>query len=126
MEVIATQNCIPTDIAVDRSTERVVIQWKDGHLSAYPFEWLRSKCPCAKCVRVQPQSGESDALPMMGSGIGKKSWKLRNMHMVGRYAVQIGWEDGHDTGIYSFEFLRSICQCDGCSAGAVPTVSIDP
>jgi DUF971 family protein len=33
---------------------------------------------------------------------------------VGRYAAQIRWDDGHATGIYSFEFLRSNCQCEAC------------
>jgi DUF971 family protein len=34
---------------------------------------------------------------------------------VGRYALQIVWFDGHDTGLYSYKYLRSLCQCAECA-----------
>jgi DUF971 family protein len=36
---------------------------------------------------------------------------------VGNYAVEFHWQDGHSTGIYSFEYLRSLCPCAACTAG---------
>jgi DUF971 family protein len=39
---------------------------------------------------------------------------LLGMHPVGNYAVQITWGDAHDTGIYSWEYLRSLCHCETC------------
>ena len=38
-----------------------------------------------------------------------------NLELVGRYAIQFTWSDGHSTGIYSFETLREICPCPQCA-----------
>jgi len=35
---------------------------------------------------------------------------------VGSYAISIDWSDGHDTGIYTFRYLRELCQCAGCAS----------
>jgi DUF971 family protein len=40
--------------------------------------------------------------------------ELRRVQLVGQYALQFEWADGHHTGIYSFEFLRDLCPCDQC------------
>ena len=39
----------------------------------------------------------------------------KEIHYVGRYALQFLWSDGHDTGLYSFDLLRGLCRCDACS-----------
>ena len=43
--------------------------------------------------------------------------RLVGMEQIGRYAVRLRWSDGHSAGIYEFGLLRSLCPCDGCSAG---------
>jgi DUF971 family protein len=40
--------------------------------------------------------------------------QLDDIELVGGYALSLKWFDGHSSGIYSFKFLRSICQCDAC------------
>ncbi len=84
------------------------IAWSDGHKGRYPVRYLRQHCPCAACIdewtgelRIKP-----DDIPIL--------IKLEDVQPVGRYALQFAWSDGHDTGIYSFTFLRRICQCDVC------------
>ena len=84
------------------------IQWSDGHKGVYPVRHLRQHCPCAACtdewtgeLRLKP-----DDVPML--------IMLQDVEPVGRYALQFKWSDGHDTGIYSYSFLRSQCQCDIC------------
>ena len=84
------------------------IEWSDGHKGVYPVRYLRQHCPCAACtdewtgeVRLNP-----DDIPLLV--------RLDDVQPVGRYALQFTWSDGHDAGIYSFTFLRRICQCDSC------------
>jgi len=112
--VVKPSEAVPTEIALDRAGGRVVIRWKDGHQSIYPFALLRAKCPCARCVHRELSVDNDDELPVLPSGVMAKSLNVRDIHLVGHYAVQLEWEDGHNTGIYSFELLRSLCPCKEC------------
>jgi DUF971 family protein len=59
-------------------------------------------------------------LPAGGSVAGREAApaaagvKPAEIKPVGRYAMAIRWSDGHATGIYSHEYLRSICRCENC------------
>jgi DUF971 family protein len=85
------------------------IQWSDGHKGVYPVRYLRQQCPCAACV--DEWTGERrlnvDDVPML--------IMLQDIVPVGRYALQFRWNDGHDSGIYSYTLLRKLCQCDSCA-----------
>ncbi len=87
----------------------------DGHQSLYPFAYLRDACPCAACGS-KPSHGttgpQQPTLPLY-----RKTPKPRNVEHVGQYALQVMWNDGHDTGIYSFDYLREICPCNACKPG---------
>jgi DUF971 family protein len=94
------------------------IDWSDGHRSAWNFAWLRNACPCATCneERVQqgrkpgqPKAKPAELLPMYAPPA-----KPGSAQAVGRYAIQFNWLDGHNSGIYSFDFLRRHCQCTEC------------
>ena len=96
------------------------IEWKDGHKSAYTFQYLRDACPCALCdadrVRENREPGErpraqSGALPMF-----KPAPKPVEAAGVGKYAIRFTWSDGHEHGIYSWDFLREFCPCRECSS----------
>lgn len=99
----------------------VDIVWADGHASHYDFVYLRDNCPCATCndERIKKESlGEasptfvsSPALPMF-----KPKPRAQSATPVGQYAIQLSFSDGHSTGIYSYEHLRSICPCAECSS----------
>jgi len=76
------------------------ILWDDDNLSHYPFEYLRGWCPCAAC---------------QGHGVERhfiavKNPQLAGVSMVGNYALNPRWEDGHETGIYTFEYLRDLSE----------------
>lgn len=83
-------------------TELAII-WSDKSESYFPLPSLRKHCPCAAC------GGEPD---LMGNVIkphvsyNDQSFHIRSINLVGGYAVQIVWEDGHDTGLYSFQYLK--------------------
>ena len=111
----------PADVKIYVSTGAGVdITWSDGHTSHYDFVYLRDTCPCALCdderrkkpgLASQPGMGSSPAvLPMF-----KPKPKARSARAVGHYAIQIDFTDGHTTGIYSFDYLRTICPCQECA-----------
>ncbi len=84
------------------------ISWNDGHESEYPVQKLRESCPCANCI--DEWSGEKLIKP----GMITDSIRPKNLKAVGLYAIQFFWSDGHDTGLYTHELLRQLCQCAAC------------
>lgn len=110
----------PKAVNVHLSTgQGVDITWKDGHQSHYSFQYLRDACPCALCdqdrVKNDREPGEPEkpkpaALPMY-----KPVPKPVSASGVGKYAIQFTWNDGHEHGIYSWDFLRAFCPCAECA-----------
>jgi len=94
---------------IQRSGEHgISVTWNDGHIGHYLLQALRDNCPCATCNESREQG--SAILPVYEEG----KYQLSAIKQVGQYAIQIKWQDGHDTGIYTFQFLRSLCTCDTC------------
>ncbi len=94
------------------------IEWDDGHHTHYGFQWLRDACPCATCTEERNnhnrKPGEApkpanSLLPMY-----KEPARPLEVKAVGRYALNIAWNDGHSSGIYSWDYLRELCQCQEC------------
>ncbi len=94
------------------------IEWKDGHRSAYSFVFLRDACPCALCQDEREKDGRepgdplkpvAGALPMF-----KALARPTEVEAVGKYGIRFTWNDGHQHGIYSWEFLREHCPCQDC------------
>jgi DUF971 family protein len=102
---------VPKTIKLDAGNNSLSVQWSDGHVSLYLYRYLRDRCPCATCGGKAP-SVAPNPLPMFGVKVLKPS----RAELVGRYALQIHWNDGHSTGIYAFEYLRSLCPCAECEA----------
>ena len=110
----------PKAVNVHLSTgQGMDITWKDGHQSHYSFQYLRDACPCALCdqerVKANREPGEGvkqqpGALPMF-----KPAIKPVVASGVGKYAIQFSWNDGHEHGIYSWDFLRAFCPCNECA-----------
>lgn len=96
------------------------IEWKDGHLSAWTFAWLRDACPCATCHEERQalglQPGEHTPEPVQVLPLYKAPIKPLESTPVGRYAIRFKWNDGHESGIYSWEYLRRQCRCFVCIA----------
>ncbi len=84
----------------------LAIAWSDGEESYLPLEKLRRLCPCASCT------GEPDATGRVIRPVvtydPNRSFALRGWRQVGGYALQPTWEDGHETGLYTFDYLRRI------------------
>ncbi|MBI4388426.1 MAG: DUF971 domain-containing protein [Candidatus Omnitrophica bacterium] len=84
------------------------IKWADGHRSLYAAHALRLRCRCANCVdewsgtqRISVDQIPADVHPL-------------SVESVGRYGLRIAWSDGHSTGIYAFDYLRTLCGCEIC------------
>jgi len=115
--VIETQ-AEPEHIAISKS-QGIQIDWKDGHHSSYSLAYLRDECPCASCTGAhgtEPQKSNYSAPPANPFQMYKPALKMLNVEAVGHYAIKIDWNDGHNTGIYSFDHLRKICSCADCKA----------
>jgi DUF971 family protein len=83
----------------------LAISWNDGTESFLPVELLRRACPCASC------GGEPDVLGNIerpNVSYTAQSFELRSWELVGGYAVQPTWGDGHRTGIYSYQYLKRL------------------
>jgi DUF971 family protein len=113
----------PKSVKVQKSTgQGMDIEWKDGHRSHFGFAWLRDACPCATCNEEREASGRKigappkpkpGALPMY-----KEPARPVEIAPVGKYAINFHWNDGHSSGIYSWEFLRRECPCEECRQSA--------
>jgi DUF971 family protein len=109
----------PTAVKVHVKTGAGVdITWADGHSSHFDFAFLRENCPCATCndERAKKESHpgpdllSSPLLPMY-----KPKARAQAATQVGNYAIQINFTDGHSTGIFSYDYLRTLCPCDDCA-----------
>jgi DUF971 family protein len=91
--------------------DELVIHWSDGHRGMYTWRHLRDACPCAGCreERLQPPNPlrvlkPAELVPLKPVAFAP----------VGYYAYKITWSDGHDSGLFTLENLRSLCECDEC------------
>ena len=84
----------------------LAVKWDDGSESFLPLERLRRACPCAGC------KGEIDILGNLYKNpdqpYAPNAFDLVKLVSVGGYALQPVWADGHNTGIYSFEYLLRV------------------
>ena len=95
--------------------EELAIKWDDGQEQFIPLETLRRACPCAACKGEVDVMGKLHKGPEIGLTV--HSFRLHSLQMVGTYAVQPTWADGHSTGLFSFDYLRKVGDASG--AGAV-------
>lgn len=111
----------PQSVEVNVSTGTGVdVVWKDGHRSHYSFQYLRDACPCALCDEERSKSGRRPgAPPQTPPGqlpMYREPAQPAEVAPVGKYAIRFGWKDGHQHGIYSWEYLRQVCPCESCRA----------
>jgi DUF971 family protein len=96
----------------------VEIDWRDGHQSAWNFRWLRDACPCATCHAERESAGRAPGEPQPKStdplALYQAPPRPDEITPIGKYALGFKWNDGHNSGIYSWTYLRSVCQCATC------------
>jgi DUF971 family protein len=100
----------PTSFLLEAEDRQLILIWSDEHESLHNWEALRWACPCAWCAG---EGGVPGALASKKS-LSNEETTLVNLEPVGRYGLTPVWEDGHKTGIYTFERLRASCECAEC------------
>lgn len=95
-------------VDIQQIGNELAIKWDDGSESFITLERLRQACPCAAC------KGEMDVMGNLYKGpeikLRPESYNLRSLAQVGTYAVQPTWGDGHNSGLFSYDYLRKICE----------------
>ncbi|RXH57973.1 DUF971 domain-containing protein [Granulicella sibirica] len=90
----------------------VEIDWRDGHRSKWTFAWLREACPCATCHEARDADGRKPGIPKAQPAtllpMFKEKIRPLEANAVGKYALRFKWNDGHESGIYSWEYLRRL------------------
>ncbi|TMD17800.1 MAG: DUF971 domain-containing protein [Chloroflexi bacterium] len=80
----------------------VEIMWEDGAHTTYTGEQLRWACPCAEC---RGEAGLPGRLSRV-KALSAEELRVQDVTLVGQYALQIAFESGHATGLYTFNYLR--------------------
>jgi DUF971 family protein len=92
----------PSNIRALQAEQIFEVTWPDKRVDRFPYRFLRSECPCASCR--DEWTGEriirDDSL--------RSDLKLEAMEPIGTYAVQLVWNDGHSSGLYTWESLRQL------------------
>jgi DUF971 family protein len=94
----------PTNVDVDRERQVMTITWEDGAQSTYSGEQLRWACPCAEC---RGEAGAPGRLSRV-SKLSADELRIKDVTLVGQYALQVAFDSGHATGIYTFGLLRHL------------------
>jgi DUF971 family protein len=100
----------PAEIKKVGNNELRII-WEDHHESAYSINYLRKECPCAECIKIR--NSARNPLRII-SGPVYTTVEAQEMSLAGNYGLNITFTDGHNTGIFSFDYLREICPCSIC------------
>ena len=100
----AQEEAFPVSVDLVRAENVLLIGWDDGCSSRLSGERLRWACPCAECRGEAGAPGRLDSSPELG----EDELRLADVALIGQYALQIGFQSGHATGIYTFRQLRKL------------------
>jgi DUF971 family protein len=102
----------PTDITLDQTTGYLVIHWSDQRVCRYPVGNLRLACPCAECRGGHENMGRQSDPKNLLDLIPLQNYRVERVELVGNYALQFFWDDGHHAGIYTWDFLYRLCPAE--------------
>jgi DUF971 family protein len=106
---VETMAVRPKDVTLNKTEGFLEITWDDDRVCRYPLPNLREACPCVECrgghAFMGPQHEPDDILKLVPA----RSYRMADIQMVGNYAIQPVWDDGHQTGIYTWDYLYRIC-----------------
>ncbi len=92
----------PVKIKVVKKKD-LLIFWDDGKQDLLNLKMLREFCPCAICIAEREKQNKL-YIPI----ITENQFTVKSINQVGKYAIQIIWNDGHDTGLYEYTFLKKL------------------
>lgn len=100
---------LPKAITLNKTEGYLEIIWQDEAVCQYPLSQLREACPCAECRGGHQYMGAEHDPDNLLELVPKRAYGVVNLHIVGNYALQPEWDDGHHAGIYTWEYLRWLC-----------------
>lgn len=100
---------LPTGIVLNRTEGYLEISWNDGAVCQYPLSHLREACPCAECRGGHEYMGRAYDPDSILTLTPKRSYQMTALDRIGSYALQPTWDDGHHSGIYTWDYLRRLC-----------------
>lgn len=92
----------PLHVRVDKSRRVLTLVWADQSSNEYPWSFLRSHCPSAGEKVAREQADPLAILKRIPSS------ELVDVRMVGAYALGLTWADGHNAGIYTWDYFREL------------------
>jgi len=90
-------NLVPSEIRLRKAAGLLVLSYEDGRQFELPFEYLRVNSPSAE---VRGHGGVKPP-PLTG----KENVQIRSVEPIGHYAVRLVFDDGHDSGLYTWAYL---------------------
>jgi DUF971 family protein len=93
---------VPAGLRLRKQSRLLELEYANGERYTLPWEFLRV---CSPSAEVRGHSPEQAVLQ-----VGKRNVGISDLRPVGHYAVQIVFDDGHDTGLYSWDYLYRLCQ----------------
>ena len=90
----------PVELRLADQKSTLIIVWDDGRTDELPAEYLRVESPSAEVQGHTP--AEKQTVP------GKRDVTIRNVESIGSYAVRLTFSDGHNTGLYTWPYLRKL------------------
>lgn len=87
--------------------EALTVRWSDGLVSVYPVAYLRRMSPSADAQQTREELA-SNPLAVLKTTGADGPLKVERVEPVGRYAVRLVFSDGHQTGLYTWAYLRDI------------------
>lgn len=103
---------LPTNITLQQSAGLLSINWSDGRVCHYPVSALRLACPCVECRGGHERMGHLYDPPNLLDLTSPRTYTVEQLEVVGNYALQFFWDDGHHTGIYTWDYLYRLCPAE--------------
>jgi len=98
----------PSPKAIDLKKDRgLTVQWADGSTSYFSIAYLRRYSPSADARQIREEMARNP-LTILPASSDSGPLVARHAELVGNYAIRIEFSDGHNTGLYSWDYLREI------------------
>ncbi len=104
-----TTSLRPKAITLNKAEGFLEIVWQNDRVCQYPLSELREACPCAECRGGHSRMGRAFDPNSILELKPKRVYAIQKVELVGNYALQPTWDDGHHTGIYTWDYLWRLC-----------------
>lgn len=103
----------PISINANRAKKELIITWDDNLACIYSFPLLRAACPCAECRGGHDKMSDTPDPAVFETNLpDSPATRLKTIVPIGSYAITPVWEDGHEAGIFRWDYLRALCPED--------------